>query len=276
MPVSVMIEAGTIAELANRILEKNSRSPAMVVIQHEGCQPPLFCLHARDGDVMQYRNLKHYFGKDQPIYGIRFAAGSDGRQKEPLNVQDMAREYIRLIREIQPSGPYRLIGHSFGGMMAYEMANQLSLQGEKMELVALLDTGSPRVAMGRPTSRRIRNSWGKFKGISPLAWGTYFVAQIEKEWFRICRRLGIIREIRDVLQTAADNYIPSTYNGDVVLFRAAEETEWLVDGNDRSLGWDQYVRGQLHIVDVPGDHATHLLEPHVQFLAAKMKAFLPI
>jgi len=274
LPASIMIEAGTIAELAKKIFEENKPVTALVAIQPEGSQPPLFCLHARDGDVLQYRNLKHYFGNDQPIYGVRFTAGDDG--KVLSNVREMAAEYIRMIRAIQPSGPYRLIGHSFGGMMAYEMAYQLSLQGESIELVALLDAGSPRVYMGRPAKQRIGISWGKFQGISPKAWGNYLAAQIEKELFRIRRRLGLVKATaRDILQVAADSYSPQGYAGEVVLFRAAEETEWLSDDSDHSLGWKQYVQGRLHVVQVPGDHATHLLEPHVQVLAAKIKAFLP-
>lgn len=275
LPTSIMIEAGTIAELAKKIIEKNEPVTALVAIQPEGTQPPLFCLHARDGDVMQYRNLKHYFGNDQPIYGVRFTA-CDAMKTAGFNVREMAREYIRMIREIQPFGPYRLIGHSFGGMMAYEMAHQLSLQGESIELVALLDAGSPRVYMGRPAKQKIRQSWNKFKSISSKAWGNYLVAQIEKELFRVRRRLGLVNTTtRDILQVAADSYIPPGYAGEVVLFRAAEETEWLSDDSDHSLGWRQYVRGRLQVVQVPGDHATHLLEPHVQVLAAKIKTFLP-
>ncbi|HAJ64533.1 MAG TPA: non-ribosomal peptide synthetase, partial [Cyanobacteria bacterium UBA8543] len=140
-PLATLLEAPTIEQLATVIRHKEWSAPwsSLVAIQPGSSKPPLFCIHPVGGNVLEYLNLVRYLGSEQPIYGLQ-AQGLDGKQT-PLNrVKDMAAYYIKEIRTLQPEGPYFLAGYSFGGLVAFEMAQQLHAQGQKVALLALCDT----------------------------------------------------------------------------------------------------------------------------------------
>ena len=102
-------------------------------------KPPFFCVHALGGNVLEYYDLARHLGDDQPFYGLQ-SAGLDGRRPPHTRVEDMAAHYIKEMRELQPEGPYFIGGRSLGGMVAFEMAQQLKAQGQTIGLLALLDT----------------------------------------------------------------------------------------------------------------------------------------
>jgi thioesterase domain-containing protein len=115
----------------------------MVPIRPHGPRPPLFCVHPAGGAVLCYVDLARWLGPDQPLYGLQ---GPDPRgDREPFgSVEEMAACYVEAIRAVQPRGPFFLAGFSFGGLVAYEMSQQLHRAGLAVALLALLDTGSPR------------------------------------------------------------------------------------------------------------------------------------
>ena len=98
---------------------------------------PLFCVHSVGGEVVSYRELARHLGPGQPVYGLQ-------SPDPPLRgVREMAARYVAAIREVQPEGPYRLAGWSMGGIVAYEMARQLEAEGEKTDVLAVIDAASP-------------------------------------------------------------------------------------------------------------------------------------
>ena len=141
MPVSTLFSAPTIEDLA-AMIESGDRdhhwSP-VVPIQPDGDLPPLFFVHGAGGNVLLYRDLSRRLGKNQPFYGLQ-AKGIDGRSELLATVEEMAGYYAEEIRRIQPAGPYYLGGYCLGGQIAYEMARQLTSQGETVAFVGLLDT----------------------------------------------------------------------------------------------------------------------------------------
>ena len=110
-----------------------------MAIQAEGTRPPFFCVHGVGGNVVGFRDLARHLGPDQPFYALQ-PQGLDGKRECLTNIPEMAKRYMQEIRKIQPEGPYRIGGYSFGGLVAYEMAQQLEAQGEEMALLALFDT----------------------------------------------------------------------------------------------------------------------------------------
>src|SRR6184192_2475708 len=104
-----------------------------------GQRQPFFCVHAAGGNVLEYRDLARLLGPDQPFYGLQ-AKGLDGKSEPHTTIKEMASYYIREMREVQPEGPYMIGGRSSGGTIAFEMACQLDAQGQKVALLALLDT----------------------------------------------------------------------------------------------------------------------------------------
>jgi amino acid adenylation domain-containing protein len=142
LPVaSILFKAVTIESLASLLSETGTPvawSP-LVEIQPGGSQPPLFLVHPHGGTVLCYLDLARHLGPDQPVYGLQARGREDDRP--PLErVEEMAAFYLSSLRRVQPSGPYRLGGWSLGGVVAYEIAQQLVDAGEKVELLAILDS----------------------------------------------------------------------------------------------------------------------------------------
>jgi thioesterase domain-containing protein len=115
---------------------------SLVSIQPHGIKPPFFCIHAIGGNVLGYRLLAEALGKERPFYGLQ-ARGLDGKQTPLTSIEEIAANYLEAIKLIQPQGPYFLGGHSFGGFTAFEMAQQLSRQGETVAVLALFDCVDP-------------------------------------------------------------------------------------------------------------------------------------
>ena len=158
-----MFEMPTIAHLAATIRQLQDASPAgetmrqtqvngappvvplsqtLVPIRPRGSLTPLFCVHPASGVIFPYYGVANYFEPDRPLYAIQDPAVEADRTPRD-HVEEMAADYVEAIKEVQPHGPYHVIGWSFGGYLAYEMARQLTLQGETVGLVGVIDTPAP-------------------------------------------------------------------------------------------------------------------------------------
>ena len=106
----------------------------------EGENPglPLFCLHHRGGHTLEYRGIAAAVDKRIPVYGIQSQALSDPSYQEQ-DIQVVAADYVALIRQQQPQGPYRLLGWSLGGVLAMAMAHLLEEQGQTVSFIGLID-----------------------------------------------------------------------------------------------------------------------------------------
>jgi len=139
LPSSTIYHAPTIAELAS-LLEGTvlPQFSPFVELKAGGKQPSILIVHGLAGTVPFFDLAREMATDDHPVYGIQ-AKGLDGTE-EPLDrVEDMAALYLRSIRKLQPHGPYLLIGYSFGGLVALEMADAMHEVGEKVALLALVD-----------------------------------------------------------------------------------------------------------------------------------------
>jgi amino acid adenylation domain-containing protein len=142
LPLATLFNQATIAALAAELERADAEAvwSSLVPIQAGNSHgtAPLFLVHQVQGDIVRYFQLAPHMPADQPIYGLR-ARGLDGRSEPHNTISGMAAYYIDLVRSVQPQGPYCLGGHSFGGIVAYEMAQQLSTAGEQVALVAMID-----------------------------------------------------------------------------------------------------------------------------------------
>jgi thioesterase domain-containing protein len=297
LPLSTLFACGTIERLAHALEQQTQQTQdaqvsqwaSLVPIQPLGPKTPLFCIHPVRGNVLCYRRLSYHLGQDQPFYGLQ-AQGLDGKHP-PLNrIQDMAAKYIREIRTVQPDGPYRLSGYSLGGMIAFEMAQQLQAQGQQVDLLALFDTYGHRSIIeirdhnALSITGKIRLHLKSLIKLQPRQKLAYFVdrtqIRIQKILIKLYLRLGLtlpsslrLMAIFDAGLEAAQTYVPKTYSGRMILFRATK-----VD-SDPKLGWDGLASQGIEVYDVPGKHNTietegMLTEPHVSELAKKLNACL--
>ncbi|CAM3698150.1 amino acid adenylation domain-containing protein [Kibdelosporangium persicum] len=142
LPVRAVFESPTVAELAQRlgVGDKREAMDALLPLRSTGNRPPLFCMPPASGMSWPYASLLPHIDADIPVYGLQ-SPGMTGDRPESVAV--LAREYVDRIVEIQPHGPYYLLGWSFGGQLAQAMAGELERRGERIALLALLDAYPP-------------------------------------------------------------------------------------------------------------------------------------
>ena len=143
--IRVLFEAPTVAALAGRLGEgQATRSDLEVLlpIRPEGTLRPLFCVHPVAGLSWSYSRFIGHIPSGHPIYGLQ-ARNLMQPETPPRDIERMAADYLRAIREIQSTGPYNLLGWSFGGLVAHAMATQLQSMSEEVSLLALLDSYPP-------------------------------------------------------------------------------------------------------------------------------------
>jgi amino acid adenylation domain-containing protein len=142
LPLPLLLHAPTIERLAAALGENgwNERGAFMVEIQPNGSRPPLFCVHTVNARI--FVHLARRLAPEQPCYGLHMFGLAPAR-KPRVRIERLATRYLEEVRGIQPKGPYYLCGLCGGGMVAFEMAQQLKAQGEEVAFLALLDTFSP-------------------------------------------------------------------------------------------------------------------------------------
>jgi acyl-CoA synthetase (AMP-forming)/AMP-acid ligase II/thioesterase domain-containing protein/acyl carrier protein len=285
LPRSVLFEAGTVAKMAE-LVEEFAPSPCLVPIQPKGNRPPFFCIHDANGEVLNYRELARLVGDAQPFYGIQ-CRGLDGEEEPFTNVADMAAHYVREIKKVQPVGPYYLGGYSFGGRVAYVMAQQLRAAGEEIALLALIDVysqaGRVRVRLrdwfahhqtrlkGLPVSRMPAYIWLRVSNFALMVYMTSRRKSYSAAWhFYKSRGRPLPRFLyrpvpaNDMVRAS---YRARPYDGDAVLFKA-ERYAWT--HADQHEGWHQLIKGRFEIRPISGRHFEIVNQPHVRTLAAEL------
>jgi len=240
---------------------------SLVPIQPAGSQPPFFCIHGVGGNVVGFHQLGRHMGPDYPFYGLQ-SAGLDGKQARLTSVEQMASHYISEMRSVQPRGPYFLGGFSFGGLVGYEIAQQLRAMGEEAALLALFDTYPGNVNFGTGSFLRM------LLNPSLQHWLHDVPRAIQKKLRRTWRNLRVSRALWDVHnanRAAASRYILRPYPGKVTLIRATEKP--LEGATDSHSAW-KTLAGSLVVHEIASDHYDILLEPQVAHLAESLKTWI--
>lgn len=253
----------------------------VVPIRTDGSRPKLFLVHGAGGNVLGFRELSHYFGKDQPVFGLQ-ARGVDGKQPPHRTIAEMAAAYLAEVREVQPRGPYFLGGYSGGGVIAYEMAQLLGQVGEPVAFVGMIDSWCPQMPR-RSRLQRTLLHFGRLAKKGPMY--PLRILRIKLDRWSAARDMEKARqqggplpqdkrgfEVQFAFERAFVEHRVRPYEGKVWLFRAEDQqhgTRYVVD--DR-LGWGPFVEGGLEVVTCPGNHFTMCTEPNVQVLCRHMMA----
>jgi thioesterase domain-containing protein len=280
-----------------------SQWSSLVAIQPGGTKPPFFCVHGIGGEIISFAELARQLGPDQPFYGLQVPT-RNGVKKPWDRLEDMAAHYLEELRLVQPRGPYRLGGFSFGGLVALEMAQQLLAQGHAVALLAILDKALPgpgyRSALRAPgpvlnflgnvpwwvredllrlgMSSLLARTWRKLRALgqrkAALARrGASLPAESELEGVFDLQRLP--RDFREVLEAhwrAMRAYEPKVYPGRITLLRARAQPLFRLQPYD--LGWGALAGGGLEVIVVPGNHESILKWPLVQALAERLQVHL--
>lgn len=242
-----LFEAPTIEKLAQRLLKLEHLPDAsfdvVFPIKPEGTQPPLFCIHPGFGLSWGYGGLAQYLDINQPVYGLQ-ARGLGGMSPLAKTIEEMVADYIEQIRLVQPKGPYRLLGWSFGGSLACSMAAQLEEQGEKVALLALLDANSHYAA----DHNELATEQDEIDYIASLErYGDGKDPEVAKYLWKKTRSVVVN------IDRLSKSYVTPTYHGDMLFFRATIPVKGSTSITSTDL-WKPYVRGNIKIYDIHCDH----------------------
>ena len=286
-PLAMLLQAPTVERLASVLRQEGWRVPrsSLVPIQPAGSKPPLFCAHGGGGNVLSFEALGRHLGTDQPLYGLQ-SFGLDGGTPYRC-VEDMAEHYLRDILAFQQEGPYFLEGMSFGGLVALEMAHELTRRGKQVAFLALLDTypkGIQKSLKRESVVRRIELRLSEFLALKRDD-KQLFLRNRRDELLKGLRRrfrratppvlrteesdtARIIRTVYEANLIASLNYNPKPYHGPVTLFWARES---FVNSTHRfRSGWNILAPESLEMIAVSGTHITMFDEPNVQVLAREI------
>ncbi len=297
LPLVTFFRRPTIEELGAELREGASRAQRspLISIQWRGDRRPFFCIHPVGGTVLCYRTLSAQLGEEQPFLALE-AVGVDGDRPPLRSIESMANEYLRAIRERQPRGPYLIGGWSFGGIVAFEMAQQLLRAGEEV-LTIMLDTWTPG-SLGdfedagddATILRLLARALGDLAGRDfTLATETLrarggrdeqlaYVVEEAHKLKALPPDVGVaqLRPLFTVVEAnleARRKYAPRRLDAPLVLFKA---TEALIDApENETLGWDRFAGAGLDVHVVPGNHNTMLSAPNVETLVEQLSRYFP-
>ncbi len=293
LPMAVLFQAPTIEQLADVLADEGCtvRWRSLVAIQPEGKNTPFFAVPGVGGNVLVFARLAKLLGDDQPFYGLQ-ARGLDGKEKPFMRVEEMAAHYIEEIRSVQPQGPYLIGGTCTGGLAAYEIAQQLTAQGEEV-ILAVMESWHPRSYL---------THWSR----PPyLLWPILFVWMKLATYRRLMRRLparewvpfwrGKLKRMWNLMHhtEAAEHQDEFLYKDQVtyatfhavarydlkpfrgqVLNVIASKHPLTNSSDDTRLVFGEWAMGMSRTVYLPAEDSGRLfVAPHVQELANRLKEF---
>jgi thioesterase domain-containing protein/acyl carrier protein len=281
LPLGVIFAAPNISALAQVISNREASSSGILVpIQTQGNARPIFGVPGVGGNVLSLQPLIRALGTNQPFYGLQ-AVGLDGNTLPFNRVEETARANIDALKTVQRVGPYKLLGHSYGGVVAYEMARMLLAEGEEVARLILLDSVAPSL-MRLPAPKddatdllevcataaslydiKVEIDFHRIKELSNEAALKYIAG-------RLCERgvdvndaqLAAFYRVYRANLTCYRNYKPSMLprNIEVALYVATQ-------GNGAAAplhrGWNELLHSPVHIHTVDADHFSLLSK--VQF-----------
>ena len=294
LPLATLVEAGTIADLAEKLRQQSGTDawPTLVQIQEGAADvPPLYLVHGGGGHVLVFTKLARRLPDTQPVFAFQ-AKGLDGKSRPINSVEEMAAHYVEALLAHQPEGPFQLGGYSMGGAVAFEMAQQLTARGHTVSFVGIIDTPAQHPALKwvriatKLTARLMRFSpekeqqlfiknrhrfWVGFrqimanqknrlaqKAIRPKAQVKH--PPHEQEDIRV-------QKITMINNRAYFCYVPAQYPGAVTLFKSTEGYRDIYrDTKDPLMGWQRVTQG-VNVRLLPGNHNQIMDEPYVEDLA---------
>ncbi len=253
LPLSLLFQAPTVKDLSAIIMGPEFNSVGLVPIQPKGNRTPIFLLPG----YLFYYNLSKVLGNNQPLYGFEPIA--------KFRTEDIARYYIKQIREIQPEGPYFIGGYCASGILAFEMARQLKEAGQEPGWLALFEVYTPEATVAKASGRYLSDKlayWkagftsGSLKGKYKLV--TEETAKLFNYFFK--------NTFRKILH----DYTIKPYEGRILLFKSMDGM--VGSAGDPYMGWSKYCPTErISLIEVPGDHSTIFKDPNVKVIADKLK-----
>ncbi|MEV6275315.1 amino acid adenylation domain-containing protein [Nocardia sp. NPDC051832] len=274
VPVLWMFTTPTPAGIATQLqtaAESHSTEAAfdiLLPIRPTGSADPLFCVHPIGGIAWSFAGLAAHLDPDRPIYGLQSPALSSAAPL-PDSIESWAARYVDQIRTVQPEGPYHLLGWSLGGVLAHAMAVQLQEQGEKVALLAMLDTHHPHAALA-PTEVSLPDLLGGLLGTDPADLETPldlphladYLSTLPEPFASIgAPRIQRALTAAESSATLLAAHHPARFDGDLVYFTATD------NANSTAATWTPAITGSVHNHPVPATHWRMTTDPALRHIA---------
>ena len=287
-PLTTIFMAQTIEEMAAAIMEDSLEfGGSMIAIQANGSRLPLFIIPGYGGSALGYGELARLLGDDQPVYCLQ-SLGLDGKQAPLDRIEDIAGHFISEIRKVQLKGPYHFAGFCWGGAVAFEIAQQLTSQDERVAALIMIQTFPPDQPEGVPEIHRvpavIHQLVFAVQGI--LRHLRSFRTIRPRQWYENIKNKGhIVKEMvktRDIYRgdrfqlyqslvqnanlRASRRYLPKPYKGRILFIMPINRE--IKGRKDPKHYWENLADQGLKYIELLGDDSGSLLKkPHVQALA---------
>ncbi|MEH2172813.1 alpha/beta fold hydrolase [Nostoc sp.] len=294
LPLATLFQSPTIEQLASLLqasITVSSGSP-LIPIQPQGSLPPLFCIHPGGGHVFCYVEIARQLSPTRPVYGLQ-ALGLESDRQPLTSVEEMADEYIKAIRQVQPQEPYYLAGWCSGGIIAFEMAQQLLASGHQVASLVLIDSYPPTAADQHEDIGEDRLMAMLIEELSGL-YGKELAIALEElhqldplEQLNLLlekgQQLGILPSEIEIQQAqrlwnvfcanfrACRHYQLKTYPGKALLICASENNQRPIQ--DANYGWNNIIN-HLKICTIPSNHYAIVQTPLVKNLVQALETVL--
>ncbi len=246
----IFFKASTIEKLAAILTQEEIHAESVIKLNQHGKKPPLFII-ANNGFL--YQQLIEDLDTEQPVHIVQ----------EPLDkAPEMASRCIQKIRDIQPNGPYHLMGHSYEGLVSYEIAQQLYAQNQQVAFLGMLDTPTPEIEKRAEEARLLFKRYQRLKIILGFSWKdktSFFKERVE---FKLTESF---QPLIPALKEFVNEYSVKPLPGKINIFIATFEFYGLEDTN---FGWDKWAT-EVEVHKIPGTHRSMLLKPENAELLAK-------
>ena len=283
LPPVTIYQAPTITALAF-LLEQPSppRFPPLMLLKAGTVGPPVFITHGLGGSILEFHQVVKHIRTPHPIHGMQLR-GIEGVDAPFDRIEDMAQYFLDAVEELQPHGPYLLIGYSLGGLVTLEMAQRLSAKGEKVGLLAMLDS-YPHIRHLSPGQRarfalqRTRRYASKVlhlpvrEALSPISRPFERRSRIFGNPFQPLVGASLspaMEHVRDCAYLALKRYRQRFYNGKIRFVKAEVGTDF---PDDPKAIWAKFA-GEFDVETVPGDHLG-IITTYSQKLASVLSRYI--
>ncbi|MBV8128370.1 MAG: amino acid adenylation domain-containing protein [Planctomycetaceae bacterium] len=306
---SILLRGGSIRQLARLLAgEAPPQQESLTVQLREGSGRPLFILPGIGGYPEELIHLASHLNAGRPIYSFR-SPGQDGVSEPIDGIELLAMHYLEMLRSVQPKGPYLVVGYSFGGTIAFEMALQLHAVGERVDYLAILDKEAPREFI-RPwlnpaytasvaykfvrwATAGFFRSAGRKEHAATIALSVSTFLRVWKD--NLSRLLGLgtggsiisseitqaaalptpLSRLITVNRRAEMRYRPRIYPGRVLLYRVRSEPPRF-RATRLDMGWGRFVQQDVDVRFLEGNHLTFHKDPGARLLAERIEADLAL
>ena len=285
LPLATLFQAPTIAALTSVLTREQWVPPwrSLIAIDPGGSTIPIFLVPGVGGDVLGFARLARLLSQDRPVYGLQ-ARGFDRKDAPLFSVQEMAKHYIGEIRTCRPRGPYAILGACTGGLVAYEMAQQLVDEEEIVTLV-MMNCWHPDSYRPHLDNWPIRQwlpvflFWMALRSTYTLwhmpldQWASLVQRKCEKLLSFLQRRSteeGLIERVEQAMFHAASRYTVRKYPGRILNIVASKRNV-----RDTRYLWSEYAGGGCQTLEVSAARTADLLiSPHVEEVFPHIQSFL--